>query len=310
MREGLATIRPNMAKPALGKGLGALIGVPATKLAAPAEPGEQVRLVPLDSIVASPLQPRTEFQSEHLSELVDSIRERGIIQPLIVRRVDGKHELIAGERRWRAAMQLGLKEAPVLIRKADDLEVLELAIIENLQREDLNPIEEARAYLRMARDFSITQESIAKRVGKSRAAIANAMRLLDLHGQIQTWVVQSILSVGHAKALLGVKDPAEQLLLAERLVRQGGTVRDAEALVTAHLARVNDPQRPRTRRKFSVQELSPALLHVQNRLREHLATHVLLHHHGEKKGRLEIEYYGNEDLDRILATMGLPHDSI
>ena len=165
----------------------------------------------LETISASPLQPRKQFEHEALQELIDSIREHGIIQPLIVRQVDGGHELIAGERRLRAAQELGLAEVPVIVRSANDLEVLELSLIENLQRADLNPIEEAQAYARLAGEFSMRQEDIAQKVGRSRAAVANSMRLLDLHPQVQTWVTQDLLSVGHAKVLLGLKSAEEQL---------------------------------------------------------------------------------------------------
>ncbi len=166
--------------------------------------------VSLASIVPSPLQPRREFAREALEELVDSIRQRGIIQPLIVRPVHDTFELIAGERRWRAAKEIGLTEAPVIVRQATDLEVLELSLIENLQRADLNPIEEAQAYARLAGEFGMRQEDIAQKVGRSRASVANAMRLLDLDQQVQTWVVQDLLSVGHAKVLLGLKSHDEQ----------------------------------------------------------------------------------------------------
>jgi ParB family chromosome partitioning protein len=176
-----------MAKTALGKGLGALISAPSSvsgisrlpALAQPA-PGDVVNRVTLDQIVPSPLQPRKEFQPEQLTELMESIREHGIIQPLIVRRVNGKLELIAGERRFRASRELGLKEIPVIVREASDKDVLEMALIENLQREGLNPIEEAQAYSRLAKDFHMRQEDIAQRVGKNRATVANTMRLLDL----------------------------------------------------------------------------------------------------------------------------------
>jgi ParB family chromosome partitioning protein len=167
--------------------------------------------VPLTQVVPSPLQPRTTFIPEHLAELVDSIRENGIIQPLIVRRVNELLELIAGERRWRAAGQAGLREVPVIVREATDLEVLEFALVENLQREDLNPIEEALAYKRLADEFKLRQEEIAKKVGKSRAAVANTMRLLELDGELQTHLVQGRLTVGHAKALLGLRGAEDEL---------------------------------------------------------------------------------------------------
>ena len=294
-----------MVKPALGKGLSALINPRVASPTPREEEGERVQSIALDSIVPSPWQPRTEFRDEHLQELADSIKEKGIMQPLIVRRVGEKLELIAGERRWRAAQRVQLKEAPVIIRVASDQDVLELALIENLQREDLNPIEEARAFARLAKDFQLKQEDIAKKVGKSRAAVANAMRLLDLHPQVQTWVVQERLSVGHAKVLLGAKSPEEQLKLAEEALRRGLTVRGAEQLVADHFSG-NGARKPK-RGAASSPQVEPAISHLQNRLRQHLATQVSVHH-GEKKGRLEIEYYGNDDLDRLLKLIGLPEE--
>src|SRR6476661_9038346 len=216
-----------MAKMALGKGLSALIAaqpVPAPGVVA-VDDAEKIQRVSLDSISPSPLQPRKDFGADALSELVESIRQHGIIQPLIVRAVDGRHELIAGERRWRAAQEAGLGEVPVIMRSASDRDVLELSLIENLQRADLNPIEEAQGYARLAGEFEMRQEEIAQKVGRSRAAVANAMRLLDLDPQVQTWVVQDLLSVGHAKVLLGLKVHEEQRLLAEKILRQSATVR-------------------------------------------------------------------------------------
>jgi ParB family chromosome partitioning protein len=303
------TIRASMAKAppgkALGKGLGALIN---TRVASPmpaADSGERVQLVPLDQIGPTPLQPRSVFRDENLQELVDSIKEHGIIQPLIVRRRDDKFELIAGERRWRAAQRAGLAEAPLIIREASDQEVLELALIENLQREDLNPIEEATAFARLAREFGLRQEEIAQKVGKSRAAIANSMRLLDLHPDVQSWLTQGRVSVGHAKVLLSLKATEEQVVLAEEIIRRSLTVREAEKLVANHFTQ-NGAVRP-TRSgggQRSPAILPPALLHLQNRLQQHLATHVSLQH-GEKRGNIEIEYYGNDDLQRILGVLGL-----
>ena len=294
-----------MAKPALGKGLGALIN---TRVSAPApveELGERIQSLPLDQIIPSPLQPRTEFRSEHLQELVESIRERGIIQPLIVRKVGEKYELIAGERRWRAATELKLPEAPVIIRKASDREVLELALIENLQREDLNPIEEAAAYERLHRDFGMTQEDISKRVGKGRASVANAMRLLDLHPDIQTLLKQGRLSVGHAKVLLSLKSHDEQSLLADLIVRQGASVRVAEKLAAQQLAKTGKSSSRRS--SASDPELSPAIQRVQNLFTHRLATRVVIHH-GEKRGTITIEYYGNDDLNRILTELKISGD--
>ena len=295
-----------MVKPALGKGLSALINPRVASPTPRAEDGERIQLVPLDQIVPSPWQPRTEFRDENLQELADSIREKGIVQPLIVRKCGEKLELVAGERRWRAAQRAGLLEAPVIVRQASDQDVLELALIENLQREDLNAIEEARAFHRLATDFQLKQEDIAKKVGKSRAAVANSMRLLDLHSQVQTWIVQERLSVGHAKVLLSAKGHDEQLALAEETLRRGLTVRGAERLVADHFAG-NGSRKPK-RGAASSPQLEPAIAHLQNRLRQHLGTQVAMHH-GEKKGRLEIEYYGNDDLHRLLKLIGLPEEN-
>lgn len=292
-----------MAKSALGKGLGALIGArPApVQIVSAAESGDKVHHVKLTNIVPSPLQPRKEFAREALQELVDSIRQHGIIQPLIVRQVDGRSELIAGERRWRAAQEVGLTEAPVIVREASDLEVLELSLIENLQRADLNPIEEAQAYARLANEFNMRQEDIAQRVGRSRAAVANSMRLLDLHEQVQGWVTQGLLSVGHAKVLLGLKAQEEQLAVAETILRRSSPVRDAERMV----ARLLGSTRRRKKQTPSANVSEASIDDLQNQLQVHLGTRVTFHH-GEKRGRIEIEYYGNDDLQRVLNAIGLP----
>lgn len=292
-----------MAKAALGKGLGALINPRVASPTPSAELGERVQQVPLDQIVPTPLQPRTEFRTEELQELIDSIKQHGIIQPLIVRQVNGKFELIAGERRWRASRQVGLKVAPVIVRIASDQEVLELALIENLQRADLNPIEEAQAFARLAREFGLKQEEIAQKVGKSRASVANSMRLLELDPQVQIWLTQSHISVGHAKVLLSLKSHEEQVALAENIIRQNLTVRRAEKLVANHAANKSGTRPSRSSSRSGGP--TPALQHLQNRLQQHLATHVVLHH-SEKKGRIEVEYYGTDDLNRLLDLIGLP----
>jgi ParB family chromosome partitioning protein len=304
-----------MARSGLGKGLGALIGTPTAPARADAlESGEQVHQINLANIVPSTFQPRKDFGREALQELVDSIRQHGIIQPLIVRPAAGSvaaatgqvgplFELIAGERRWRAAQEAGLAQAPVIIRSAGDMEVLELSLIENLQRADLNPIEEAQGYARLASEFRMRQEDIALKVGRSRAAVANAMRLLDLHPQVQIWLAQDLLSVGHAKVLLALKAPEEQLLAAETVLRRNATVRSTERLVARQLG--IGRSRRKSRRVGTDQAVgSAAIEDLQNRLQEHLATHVSIHH-GEKRGRIEIEYYGNDDLQRVVTALGL-----
>jgi ParB family chromosome partitioning protein len=190
---------------------------------------------------------------------------------------------------------------PVIIRAATDLEVLELSLIENLQRTDLNPIEEAQGYARLAGEFGLQQQDIAARVGRSRTAVANAMRLLDLHPQIQNWLAQNLISVGHAKVLLGLKSPDEQLRVAETILRRSATVRDTERLV-ARLLGVGRGRRRQTSGELSV--ISSALGDLQNRLQQKLGTRVTIQH-GRKRGRIEIDYYGNDDLDRIVSILGL-----
>src|SRR5213596_3937839 len=290
-----------MARSGLGKGLGALIGTPAVASRADAESGERVHQLNLASIVPSALQPRKDFAREALQELIDSIRQHGIIQPLIVRQAGARFELIAGERRRRAAQEAGLTQVPAIIRSANDLEVLELSLIENLQRADLNPIEEAQGYARLANEFGMRQEDISLKVGRSRAAVANALRLLDLHQQVKVWLAQDLLSVGHAKVLLALKAPEEQLLAAETVLRRNATVRGTERLV----ARLLGIGRSRRRRRAAEQAVTSAAIEdLQNRLQEQLATHVIIHHR-EKRGRIEIEYYGNDDLQRIVTALGL-----
>jgi len=303
-----------MARTGLGKGLGALIGTPSVAPRPDAiESGERVHQINLANIVPSALQPRKDFGREALQELIDSIRQHGIIQPLIVRPAAAglssggdagrRFELIAGERRWRAAQEIGLTEVPVIIRSANDMEVLELSLIENLQRADLNAIEEAQGYARLANEFGMRQEDIALKVGRSRAAVANALRLLDLHPQVQAWLRQDLLSVGHAKVVLALKAPEEQLLAAETVLRRNATVRATERLV-ARLLGVGRSRR-KSRHAGNEPSIMPtAVEDLQNRLQEHLATHVTIHH-GDKRGRIEIEYYGNDDLQRIVTALGL-----
>lgn len=313
-----------MAKQALGKGLGALIkapvktstdqasvdGQPVVK-ASPLQTGggvsgeaagERVHRVSLDRIVVSPFQPRKHFNDVRLEELMESIREQGVIQPLIVREVKGQLELIAGERRWRACQKIEATEVPVIIREATDEEVLEMALIENLQREDLDPIEEAEAYARLSREFGLKQEEIARRVGKNRATVANAIRLLDLDPTVSALVSKALLSTGHAKVLLGVKNAEEQRLLADIVLKNQLTVRKTEKLVSDHL-KGGDKELKKVS-SSSAKVLTPYMQQLQERLQSHLGTRVRLAH-GEKKGKIEIEYFGNDDLDRVLSVIGL-----
>jgi ParB family chromosome partitioning protein len=298
-----------MAKTVLGKGLGALItsspavsGVARPPALAQPAPGDIVRRVPLAQIVPSPLQPRKEFVAAQLTELMESIREHGVIQPLIVRPVHGKLELIAGERRFRASRELGLTEVPVITREATDKEVLEMALIENLQREDLNPIEEARAYERLARDFAMRQEDIAQRVGRNRATVANSMRLLDLPMEVQDFLAKGSLTTGHAKVLLSLKKPKEQEKAAAEVIKKGLSVRATEKLVQGVL----NPPPPKP--EVADTEFGTAIEAVEQKLVSHLNTNVSLHH-SDKKGRIEIDYYGVEDLNRIIALLGIEEES-
>jgi ParB family chromosome partitioning protein len=298
-----------MAKNVLGKGLGALItsspavsGVARPPALAQPAPGDIVRRVPLAQIVPSPLQPRKEFVAAQLTELMESIREHGVIQPLIVRPVHGKLELIAGERRFRASRELGLTEVPVITREATDKEVLEMALIENLQREDLNPIEEARAYERLARDFAMRQEDIAQRVGRNRATVANSMRLLDLPMEVQDFLAKGSLTTGHAKVLLSLKKPKEQEKAAAEVIKKGLSVRATEKLVQGVL----NPPPPKP--EVADTEFGTAIEAVEQKLVSHLNTNVSLHH-SDKKGRIEIDYYGVEDLNRIIALLGIEEES-
>lgn len=291
-----------MAKKALGKGLGALIKQqPASIDTSKDNNGSQANAnASIENIVPSPLQPRKHFSKEQLEELVDSIRQHGIIQPLIVRKVNGKMELIAGERRWRASKQLGLKEVPIRVREATDHEVLEMALIENIQRKDLDPIEEAQGYVRLAKEFEMKQDIIAKRVGKSRASVANAMRLLELHPSIQDLVAQARLSVGHAKAILSIKDHETQRLAADQILKKSLTVRAAEKLAR-DLAK---PKKDSTPKQATTREADAVIQQIQTTLRERFATEVKLSHK-PKKGKIELTYYGNDDLQRLLDLLGI-----
>ena len=297
-----------MSKQALGKGLGALIrkqpGANTPDANASADGHGRAREVAIDRVVPSPLQPRTIFIETPLDELVESIRQHGIIQPLIVRLVEGNYELIAGERRWRASKKLGLATVPVIEREASDRDVLEMALIENLQREDLNAIEEAAGYVRLAKEFSMKQEEIAVRVGKSRASVANAMRLLDLHPDVQLLVAQGRLSVGHGKAILSIKDKDAQLLASDQILKKGLNVRAAEKLAQSFDPGAStDDGKPRS--AASTPAAPDAHLRaLQNKLRDRFATHVSIHH-GAKKGRIELEYYGDDDLQRLLDLLGV-----
>ncbi len=307
-----------MAKPALGRGLGALLGgnplvqpAPAPAIQQTAIPisapdnRERVLQVPLDKIRPSALQPRKQFSEESLRELADSIREQGIVQPLIVRARGDFFELIAGERRWRAAQLLNLPEVPVITREADDRAVLELALIENLQRENLNAIEEAHGYAQLAEQFQLTQEEIAAKVGKSRAAVANSLRLIKLPEAVQKYVREERISVGHAKVILGLADENSQMLAAERVIKDGLNVRQTEGLVAKLQKRAGkSATQPET---VAVPISDPHVADLEAKLREVFATKVKLNY-TQGKGSLEISFFSDGELERILQVLGVTAD--
>jgi ParB family chromosome partitioning protein len=305
-----------MAKPALGRGLGALLGgspvakppvpAPVSTAASEAAPApdtrERVQRVPLDRIQPSPFQPRKDFAPETLRELADSIREQGIVQPLIVRERNGHLELIAGERRWRAAQLVGLAEVPVILREADDRAVLELALIENLQRENLNAIEEAQGYSQLIEQFQLTQEEVALKVGKSRAVVANSLRLLKLAPAIQGYVRDSRLSVGHAKVILGLVSEKQQKLAAEKIIKDGLNVRQTEGLVATLQARESGV----TSKPGAIKPLSrdAHVANLEDQLRQRLGTKVHLRY-AQGKGAVEISFFSDAELERVLQILGV-----
>jgi ParB family chromosome partitioning protein len=251
------------------------------------------------------LQPRKTFAAESIQELADSIKEQGIVQPLIVRQRGEDFELIAGERRWRAAQLLGLTEVPVLIREADDRTVLELALIENLQRENLNAIEEAQGYAQLVGLFQMTQEQAAAKVGKSRAVVANALRLLKLPPELQTLVRDNRLSVGHAKVILGLGSAEEQKLAADRVLKNSLNVRKTEELVSLLQ---NQPARKNGQDgRPSPLAHNAHLASIQSKIQERFGTKVSLRYH-EGKGTVEIKFFSDGDLERILKVAGIDLD--
>ena len=304
-----------MAKPALGRGLGALLGSspqPAKPAPSPAatdvgaQPGDKVQLVALDSIRPCPLQPRQDFDPEGLRELADSIKEQGVIQPLLVRPKGQHFELIAGERRWRAAQLAGLKQVPVIVRQADDAAALEMALIENLQRQNLNPIEEAQGYHQLMELFDLRQEDVAARVGKSRAAVANALRLLKLPATVQAYVRDGRLSVGHAKVILALDDPTLQSLAAERVLKQGLSVRQTELLV-ARMQKQPGTSRGRPGSGAQLTDAEAHLADLAERLTQRFGTKVQLRYRAGK-GAVEIQFFSDEELNRILEMLGVEAD--
>ena len=296
---------PNDRKPArgLGRGLGALLGSPTPLDPAPpaapkiptgeAGPRSDLRLDP-EQIRPNPFQPRLHFDPVKLAELAESIKEHGVLQPLIVRRRDDGYELVSGERRWRASRQAGLSEVPVIVKDLNDREMLEVALVENVQREDISPLEAAAAYKRLAEEFRLTQEEVAKRVGKSRPAVANTLRLLNLPAHIQSSLAEGKISEGHASALLSIADPGERDRMWNKLLQSGGSVRAAET--AARQSRAEGPASPARK--------DPHLEEVETRLRRAFGTKVEVVPSRGGKGRVTIEFYDDDDLNRILDVLG------
>jgi ParB family transcriptional regulator, chromosome partitioning protein len=294
-----------MAKPSLGRGLGALLGstqatppisVPQARME---DGGERIQQIGIGEIVPSPLQPRRVFAEDSLTELIDSIRSRGIFQPLIVRRSPKGtgFELIAGERRWRAARKLNLLKVPVIVRTATDQQVLELALIENLQRAELDAVEEADGYATLIETFGLKQEEVAERVGKSRATVANALRLRALPGEVRDLLRSKQISVGHAKAILGLTEPAAQTAVAREVVKRGLSVRQAEALVRRQVSGTRGRKKSRGTHSADWRDL-------ELRLQRATGTRARVVGHGER-GQIELPYTSPEELDRLSVHLGV-----
>lgn len=269
----------------LGKGLGALI---PEKTTATASMGN-IRKMKIDDIKPNRLQPRKRFNSEKLKELKDSIREKGIIQPVIVRPAGEGYELIVGERRFRAVKELDYKEIPVIVKEVSDADSLEMALIENIQREELNPVEEANAYMDLIEKFNFSQEEISKAVGKDKSTISNTLRLLTLPKLIQGYITDNLLSMGHAKAILSLPTERARIRFSKRIMKKGFSVRQTEELIKQKLQKKTEKK---PLKDEHVTRLEEEMQHL-------LGTRVKITH-GKKRGKLEIFYYSNEDLDRIL----------
>ena len=291
----------------LGKGLDVLIK-PSTKNETESQAGESVNqktekkedgiLVKLTMVEPNRKQPRKDFNEDSLQELADSIRQVGLIQPILVQDRKDHYEIVAGERRWRAAKIAGLKEIPVIIRNYTEQEIMEISLIENIQREDLNPIEEAQAYKRLLTEFNLKQDEVAERVSKSRTAVTNCIRLLKLDDRVQQMVIEDMLSTGHARALLSVENPEEQYGLAQKIFDERLNVRDFEKLV-------KNLHKPQKEKKETGSSTMQAIYQdIEDKLKQKLSTKVVITSKGEGSGKIEIEFYNHEDLDRLLDMIG------
>lgn len=297
----------NMAvKKGLGKGLDSLIADKvSTKQVTKTE--SQVKLksehaadaVMMDITKVEPNreQPRRKFDEDALLELAESIKQFGVLQPLLVQEKDDYYEIIAGERRWRAAKLAGVKKIPVIIKKLTAQEIMEISLIENIQREDLNPIEEAMAYKRLLTEFNLKQDEVAERVSKSRTAVTNAMRLLKLNDKVQQMVIDEMLTTGHARALLGIDDQEKQYVLAQKIFDEKLSVRDTEKLVKS----IQNEKKNRTNVRKEIDPKLEAIYHdLEEQMKGILGTKVSINHKDEEKGKVEIEYYSQDELDRII----------
>ena len=278
-------------KPALGKGLSALIPEKAK------EKTTEILELDIKSITPNEYQPRTLFNDAALNDLVASIKEKGVIQPVIARKISGNsYQLIAGERRWRAAKIAGLRAIPAIVKEAAPAEALELALIENIQREDLNPIETAGAFQRLINDFKMTHDDLSKKVGKDRATVTNYLRILKLPAGIRKWIAEGSLSIGHAKALLQIENQRLRISIAKKIIQNGLSVREAEALSKKTVS-------PAASRSGTEPPKDPQIASLEEKLIHSLGTKVHLIHKSNKQGKIEIEYYSLEELDRLLEIL-------
>lgn len=293
-----------MAKRGLGKGLGALFTDDTNPVVSPSLPekdaADKVIMLKLSQVEPNREQPRKVFDEEKLAALADSIREHGVIQPILVQEIgNGQYQIIAGERRWRASRIAKIKEIPAIVRSYDEQTVMEVALIENLQRENLNPVEEALGYKQLMDEFNLTQEKISQRVGKSRPAIANALRLLSLPEKVLKLLEDGLLSGGHARAVLSLPTEELQVILAEKIVEEQLSVRQAEAL-----AKILPKAKTEKKVKDRPTAMDIELAQLQKSIGNKLGTKVQIIN-GAKKGKIEIEYYGGDDLERILKLLQL-----
>lgn len=284
-----------MERKVLGRGLEALIQKTAPETAVEISSKERVQTLPIDQIQSGRFQPRLSFSEEKIDELALSIKEKGIIQPVLVRQIeDGRYELIAGERRYRAAQKAGLTEIPVIVRRFSDADAIEVAIIENIQREDLNPLDEAKAYQRLMLEFGLSQDSIATKVGKDKSSVSNTLRILNLPEKIQECVSRNLISFGHARALLSLADAKAQTDWCDRIILKGLSVRQVEQATSKRAPKV-------AARRLSV---DPDIKNLEDKLQQTLGTKVRIRH-ARKRGRIEIEYYSVDDLERLLRRLGI-----